>query len=32
LGTFCMVLQWKMLVYFVPIWSIFRQCGVFYGH
>jgi hypothetical protein len=32
LGKFRRVLQWKMLVYFMAIWSILRQCGIFCGH
>jgi hypothetical protein len=32
LGKFWWVWQWKMLVYFTDIWSIFRPLGVFYGH
>jgi hypothetical protein len=32
LGHFCRVLQWKMLVYFMDIWSILRTIGLFYGH
>jgi hypothetical protein len=26
------VWQWKILVYFMSIWSIFRPFGIFYGH
>jgi preprotein translocase subunit SecY len=32
LGTFWRVLQWKMLVYFMDIWSILRPLHKFYGH
>jgi hypothetical protein len=32
LGKFRRVLQWKMLVYFMDIWSTFRACVIFYGH
>jgi hypothetical protein len=32
LGKFWSVLQWKMLVYFMPIWSILRPLQIFYGH
>jgi hypothetical protein len=32
LGKFCRVLQWKMLVYFMDIWCILWQFGIFYGH
>jgi hypothetical protein len=32
LGKFWRVLQWKMLVYFMAIWSILRPYGIFYGH
>jgi hypothetical protein len=31
-GKFCRVLQWKILVYFMTIWSILRPFGIFYGH
>jgi hypothetical protein len=31
LGKFWRVLQWKMLVYFIAIWSIFRPFGIFCG-
>jgi hypothetical protein len=31
LGKFWRVLQWKMLVYFMAIWYIFRTFGIFYG-
>jgi hypothetical protein len=30
--NFCKVLQWKMLVYFMAIWSISQLFGVCYGH
>jgi hypothetical protein len=32
LGKFFRVLQWKMLVYFMSIWSILWSFGLFYGH
>jgi hypothetical protein len=32
LGKFWMVLQWKMLVYFMDTWSILRPFVIFYGH
>jgi hypothetical protein len=39
LGKFLMVLQWKMLVYFMviwsilgPFWSILWSVGIFYGN
>jgi hypothetical protein len=32
LGKFCMVLQWKMLVYFVAVWYFLRPFGTFYSH
>jgi hypothetical protein len=32
LGKFCRVLQWKILVYFMTIWSILRPLEIFYGH
>jgi hypothetical protein len=32
LGAFWRVLQWKMLVYFMDIWSILRPFDIFYGH
>jgi glycyl-tRNA synthetase alpha subunit len=32
LGKFGRVLQWKILVYFMAIWCILRQFGMFYGH
>jgi hypothetical protein len=28
-SKFWRVLQWKMLVYFMAIWSILRPCGIF---
>jgi hypothetical protein len=31
LGKFWMDLQWKMLVYFIAIWSILRLFVLFYG-
>jgi putative copper export protein len=31
LGKFGTVLQWKMLAYFMAIWSILKQFGKFYG-
>jgi hypothetical protein len=32
LGKFWRVLQWKMLLYFMAIWSILPQFGIFCGH
>jgi hypothetical protein len=32
LGKFWRVLQWKILVYFMAIWSILRIFDIFYGH
>jgi hypothetical protein len=32
LGKFWWVLQWKMLVFFMTIWSILRPLDIFYGH
>jgi hypothetical protein len=32
LGKFWGVLQWKILVYFMTIWSILRPLEIFYGH
>jgi hypothetical protein len=32
LGKFWRVLQWKLLVYFVAIWSILRSFGIFCSH
>jgi hypothetical protein len=29
MGNFCKVLQWKMLVYFMAIWSISQLFGIF---
>jgi hypothetical protein len=31
-GKFWRVLQWKMLVHFMTIWSILRPLGIFCGH
>jgi hypothetical protein len=31
-GNFWKVLQWKMLVHFMPIWSIFWVFGMLKGH
>jgi hypothetical protein len=31
LGKFWRVLQWKMLVYFMSIWTILRPLEIFYG-
>jgi hypothetical protein len=31
-GNYWRVLQWKMLVYFWAIWSIFWRFGIFWGH
>jgi hypothetical protein len=32
LGKFWRVLQWKILVYFIIIWSFLRPLEIFYGH
>jgi hypothetical protein len=32
LDKFWRVLQWKILVYFMTIWSILRPLEIFYGH
>jgi hypothetical protein len=32
LGNFWRVLQLKMLVYYIHIWSIFMPFGIFYSH
>jgi hypothetical protein len=32
LGKFWRVLQWKLLVYFMAIWSILRPFGIFCGY
>jgi hypothetical protein len=32
LGKFSRVLQWKVLVYFMTIWSILRPLEICYGH
>jgi hypothetical protein len=32
LGKFWRVLQWKMLVYLIAIWSYLRPFGIFCGH
>jgi hypothetical protein len=32
LGKFGRVLQWKMLVYFIAVWSNLRPFGIIYGH
>jgi hypothetical protein len=32
LGNFWRTLEWKMLVYFMPIRNILRPFGIFYGH
>jgi hypothetical protein len=32
LGKFCRVLLWKILVYFMTVWSILRPLQIFYGH
>jgi hypothetical protein len=32
LGKFWRVFQWKMLVYFMAIWSISMPFGLFHGH
>jgi hypothetical protein len=31
-GQFWRALQWKMLVYLMAIWSIFRPLGIFCAH
>jgi hypothetical protein len=31
LGNFWRVLQWKILVYFMTIWSILRPLEIFFG-
>jgi hypothetical protein len=31
-GKIWRALQWRMLAYFMPIWSILRPFGLFYGH
>jgi hypothetical protein len=30
LGKFLRALDWKMLIYFMAIWNIFRTFGIFY--
>jgi hypothetical protein len=32
LGKFWRVLKWKILVYFMTVWSILRPLEIFYGH
>jgi hypothetical protein len=32
LGKFCRVLLWKILVYFMTIWSNLRPLQIFFGH
>jgi hypothetical protein len=32
LGKFCRVLEWKIVAYFIIIWSILRPLEIFYGH
>jgi hypothetical protein len=32
LGKFWWVLLWKILVYFMTIWSLLRPLEIFYGH
>jgi hypothetical protein len=32
LGKFWMVLEWKVLVYFMALWSVLRTFGIFHGH
>jgi hypothetical protein len=32
LGKFWMVMQWKMMVYFMDTWSILQSFVIFYGH
>jgi hypothetical protein len=31
-GKFRIVLQWKILVYFIDTWSILQSFVIFYGH
>jgi hypothetical protein len=31
LGKFFRALDWKILIYFMPIWNIFRAFGKYYG-
>jgi phosphate/sulfate permease len=31
-GKFWRVLQWKMMAYFMTIWSISLPFGIFFGH
>jgi hypothetical protein len=32
LGKFWRALDWKLLIYFVPIWNILETFGIFYDH
>jgi hypothetical protein len=32
LGKFWRALDWKMLMYFVPVWNILHTAGIFYDH
>jgi hypothetical protein len=32
LGPFWRALDWKMLIYFMAIWNIWRTFGIFHGH
>jgi hypothetical protein len=32
LDKFLRALEWKMLVYFIPLWNILLPFGIFYGH
>jgi hypothetical protein len=32
LCKFLIAFEWKMLVYFIPIWNILRPFGILYGH
>jgi hypothetical protein len=32
LGIFLRALEWKMLVYFLALWNVLRQFGLFCGH
>jgi hypothetical protein len=32
LGKFWRALDWKMLIYFMPIWNILRSFRIFYNH
>jgi hypothetical protein len=32
MGKFLRDLKWKILVYFIAIWSVLRPFGMFYGY